>query len=114
MVKLKYRCWLAALWLLVACAEPNAGPTPAEVQKLAPILAELHLLEALINELPLSLRDSMRVEWYQNVLSDQQMTLAELDSLSWLMRSEPEWLESTYREVQEELARRSAESGTNN
>lgn len=114
MVKLKYSCWLAVLGLLAACAEPNAGPTPAEVQKLAPVLAELHLLEALINELPLSLRDSMRAEWYQKVLTDHQMGLTELDSLTWLMRSEPEWMESTYREVQEELAKRSAESGANN
>ena len=114
MVDLKYSCWLACLGLVVACAEPDAGPTPAEVQNLAPVLAELHLLEGLINELPISLRDSMRAEWYVQVLDKYQMTLGELDSLTWMMRSEPEWLEATYLDVQEELAKRAAESGTNN
>ena len=114
MVDLKYSCWLACLGLVVACAEPDAGPAPAEVQNLAPVLAELHLLEGLINELPMGLRDSMRTDWYVQVLDKYQMTLAELDSLTWMMRSEPEWLEATYLDVQEELAKRAAESGTNN
>lgn len=114
MVEIKYGCWLACLGLLISCAEPDAGPTPAEVQELAPLLADLHLLEAMINELPVGLRDSIRQDWYRQTLDDHQMSFATFDSLSWLMRSEPEWIEHTYRDVQEELARRAAETANNN
>lgn len=106
--------WAAGLCcpLLLAigsCAQAGPGPPPAEVQNLVPVLADLHLLEALVDELPLTLRDSTRKVWYDNTLADHYMTFATFDSLSWVLRSEPEWLTEVYTKVQEELAIREVE-----
>ena len=55
-----------------------------------------------------------REAWYQQILDDHQMERAKLDELTLFMRAEPEWLEETYRSVQEELAKKAAESGREN
>ncbi|MEL7377136.1 MAG: DUF4296 domain-containing protein [Bacteroidota bacterium] len=93
---------------LGSCAQAGPGSPPAEVQDLVPVLADLHLLEAMIDELPLALRDSTRQIWYDNTLADHNMTFAEFDSLTWVLRSEPEWLTEVYTKVGEELAVREA------
>ncbi|MEM8585864.1 MAG: DUF4296 domain-containing protein [Bacteroidota bacterium] len=101
-------CYLLVL-VLAGCAQAGPGSPPAEVQNLVPVLADLHLLEALVDELPLTLRDSTRKVWYDNALADHDMTFATFDSLSWVLRSEPEWLTEVYTRVQEELAIREVE-----
>lgn len=97
------------LLALVSCAQAEPGPPPAEVQNLIPVLADLHLLEALVDELPLDLRDSTRATWYDKALADHDLQFAEFDSLMWVLRSEPDWMAEVYTKVQEELAVREAE-----
>lgn len=95
--------------VLAGCAQAGPGSPPAEVQNLVPVLADLHLLEAMVDELPLDLRDSIRPLWYDRTLADHELQFDEFDSLMWVLRSEPDWTAEIYTKVQEELAVREAE-----
>ncbi|NJC25378.1 DUF4296 domain-containing protein [Neolewinella antarctica] len=95
--------------LLCTCASASVGDPPVDLNALAPILTDLQLAESLTNEVPVVLRDSMREVYYDNVLSDHQTTRAEFDSLMWIVRQEPVWVDSLYTQVGEMLSVRAVE-----
>ncbi|MEL7162422.1 MAG: DUF4296 domain-containing protein [Bacteroidota bacterium] len=91
--------------LLTTCAQPDAGPPPVDVVELSVVLTELQLAEALTNELPIIFRDSIREDYYDNVLADHGTTRQEFDSLMWLVRQEPAWVDSLYSRVSDRMAK---------
>ena len=90
------------------CANPMAGPPPTDLDELAPIIADLQLVEALNGEMPVVLRDSLREAYYDKVLADHGTDRATVDSLMWLVRQEPEWMDSLYTQVGEILGRKNS------
>ena len=95
-----------SLFLLQACAQPGAGPPPLNIGEIAPLVADLQLAEAIAAEIPVLLRDSMREVYFDRTLAENGTTRAELDSLLWIIRQEPAWIDSLYTQVGEELSRR--------
>lgn len=100
---------LTLLFLMTGCASPDAGPPPVDLEILAPIIAELQLADALSTEVPVLVRDSIKKEYYSRVLGDHQMNQATFDSLTWIIRQEPTWIDSLYTRVGDLLAKLEAE-----
>ena len=100
---------LTLLLCTCACANPLAGPPPTDLHELAPIIADLQIAESLTGEMPVIVRDSLREVYYDNILNDYNTDRETVDSLMWLVRKEPEWIDSLYTEVGEILARKNAE-----
>ncbi|MEM6769830.1 MAG: hypothetical protein AAF597_04510 [Bacteroidota bacterium] len=95
--------------LLHSCAKPGPGLPPPEAELLAPVVADLQLAEALSSEVPVLVRDSMRNVIYDLTLADHDLDRATFDSLLWIVRAEPEWVDSLYSRVGVILAAREAE-----
>ena len=70
------------------------------------MVADLQLAEAITAEIPVLLRDSMREVYFDRTLAENGTTRAEFDSLLWIIRQEPAWIDSLYTQVGEELSRR--------
>jgi hypothetical protein len=88
---------LAVLALLCCgCAESGPGPPPVDAPFLAQVVADLHLAQSLINEVPIAVRDSMQAAYYDSTLAEHGLTRAEFDSLMWIVRREPAWVDSVY------------------
>ncbi|MGB3548173.1 MAG: DUF4296 domain-containing protein [Saprospiraceae bacterium] len=99
-------CFSAALVLLLlvtaACGR-SAGEVPLDKDRLAAALADLHLAEGLIQDSPFAFRDSLKEGYYEHVLADHGMTPVELDSLMWIVRSDPRYIEQVYEAVNNRL-----------
>jgi len=85
--------------LLTACVDTGTPPPPPETETLAPILVDLHLAHALANEVPALLRDSMRTVLFEKTLAEHDLDQATFDSLLWIVRAEPVWVDSLYSRV---------------
>lgn len=90
---------LLALFLLTTCASPDAGECPVDLNKLAPLVSDLQLAEALATEIPVPVRDSMREVYFDNVLAEYDTDRRSFDSLTWIVRSEPAWVNALYTKV---------------
>ena len=90
---------LFALLFTGACANVIPGPPPVDTAQLAQVLAELHLAESLVAEVPVVVRDSIQSVYYEAVLADYGYTRAEFDSIMWIIRSEPIWIDSLYTQA---------------
>ncbi len=97
--------------LLCTCALAEIGPPPADLDRLAPALADMQLVEALSNELPVIVRDSIKNAYQEKTLAEHGMTIEEFDELMWQIRQEPEWVDSLYARAGVLLARQAAEFG---
>lgn len=86
-------------FLLTTCAEPGTPPPPPEAETLAPVLVDLHLAHALSNEVPALIRDSMQTVFFENTLAEHNLDQATFDSLLWIVRAEPAWVDSLYSRV---------------
>jgi hypothetical protein len=60
------------------------------------VVADLHLAQSLVNEVPIAVRDSMQTIYYDSTLAEHGLTRAEFDSLMWIVRREPAWIDSVY------------------
>lgn len=85
--------------LLAGCASPDVGPPPVDLDELAPLMADLQLAEALSTELPIVVRDSVRQVYFDRVMEDHNTNRAAFDSITWLVRQEPIWIDSLYNKV---------------
>lgn len=94
--------------LLLSCVQPGAGEPPVNIRELAPLVADLQLAEALTAEIPVLVRDSMREVLYDRTLAEHGTTRTAFDSLLWIVRQEPAWVDSLYTQVGEELSRQQA------
>jgi len=90
---------LSLLFLLTRCASPSAGPPPVDLDELAPMMADLHVADALATEVPVLIRDSIKQVYFDQVLKDYSMNEATFDSLTWIVRQEPEWVDSLYTKI---------------
>lgn len=86
------------LWL-AGCASPDAGPPPVDLDLLAPLMADLQVADALATEIPVVVRDSIRQVYFDRVLADYGTDRAGFDSLTWIVRREPVWIDSLYEKV---------------
>ena len=100
---------LSLLFLMTRCASPDAGPPPVDLDILAPVMADLQIANALATEVPVLIRDSIKNVYYTRVLEDHQMSRATFDSLTWIIRQEPIWIDSLYTQVGDLLAKLEAE-----
>lgn len=100
---------LLAILLLTACANPGPPPAPPETRSLAPVVAELQLAEAMATEVPVLIRDSMRQVFFDRTLADHNLNREQFDSLLWIVRAEPVWIDSLYSRVGDILSRMDAE-----
>lgn len=96
-------------FLLCTCGSAISPKPPLNMEQLAPVLADMQIAEALTNEIPVVVRDSMREVLYDRVLADHQTNRVEFDSLMWIVRQEPAWVDSLYTKVGEILAVKAAE-----
>ncbi|MGB3800411.1 MAG: hypothetical protein WA952_11415 [Lewinella sp.] len=90
------RLLLLCCLLTTGCANVDPGPAPVDVDRLSQTVAELQLAEALIAEIPVVLRDSMQQVYFESILADHGLSRPEFDSLMWIVRSEPIWIDSVY------------------
>jgi hypothetical protein len=101
--------FLLPLLALNTCADAKAGDPPVDLEELAPLMADLQLAEALTGEIPILVRDSMREVYYDNILEEYGKDRATFDSLLWLVRQEPVWIDSLYSKIGVILTRRQTE-----
>lgn len=92
--------------ILASCAQSGAGEPPVNIRELAPLVADLQLAEAITAEIPVLVRDSMRQVYFDRTLAENETSRAEFDSLLWIVRQEPAWVDSLYTQVGEILSRR--------
>jgi predicted metal-dependent HD superfamily phosphohydrolase len=101
---------LFALYLLTSCASPDAGKCPVDLDELAPLIADLQLADALTTEVPVNVRDSMREVYFDNVLAQYGSDRRSFDSLTWIVRTEPAWVDELYTKVGVLLAKEEVEN----
>lgn len=106
MTRLTLLCFLLSL---TACTNPKAGDCPVDLDRMAPLMTELHLAEALATEVPALVKDSMQKVYFNKVLEDYQLSRESFDSLMWIVRQEPVWVDSLYARVGVALARMETE-----
>lgn len=82
-----------------ACTSPGAGDCPVDLDMMAPLMTDLHLAEALSTEVPIQVRDSMQEVYFNKVLEEYQISRESFDSLMWVIRQEPVWVDSLYARV---------------
>ncbi len=82
--------------LVLGCANVDPGPAPVDVDRLSQTIAELQLAEALIAEIPVVVRDSMQTVYFESILADHDYSRTEFDSIMWIVRSQPVWIDSVY------------------
>lgn len=100
--------WLSALIFLLplGCANVNPGPPPVDVDRLATVVAELNLAQSVSSQAPVIVRDSIQAVYFDKVLADHDLTRPEFDSLMWIVREEPVWIDTIYSRAGEIVARR--------
>ncbi len=97
--------------LACGCANVNPGPPPVDTDKLSRVIADLNLAQSLAGEIPVLVRDSMEALYYDSVLADYGYTRTEFDSLMWIVRQEPVWIDSIYARAGVIVARGMVEEG---
>lgn len=102
--------FILLIFLFFACNPKTTGPAPVDVDRLAALLKDMHLANGLSIEIAVNIRDSMRQEMEMQIIEDHGYTLAEFDSLMWVVRSEPEWVEEVFRKVSDDMATFEAEN----
>ncbi|NJB84386.1 hypothetical protein GGR26_000131 [Lewinella marina] len=95
----------AMVVLLLGCAQVDPGPPPVDTARLGETLGDLQLAEAIIAEVPVLVRDSMQAVYYDSVLADHGYTRQEFDSIMWIVRQEPAWIDSVYTRAGEIVSR---------
>jgi hypothetical protein len=95
---------LVLLAVCCGCAQRDADPPPFDVARVARVVADLHVAQSLINEIPLAVRDSMQAIYYDSTLAQYELTRPEFDSLMFVVRQEPAWVDSVYTRAGEIVA----------
>ncbi len=102
---------LASTLFFATCASPGPGDCPVDMEILVPLMTELHLAEGLAKKAPSQFQDSMQEVYFVKVLEDHQLEKEDFDSLIWIVRQEPVWLDTLYTRIGVALARLEAERG---
>ncbi|MBB4080349.1 hypothetical protein GGR28_002983 [Lewinella aquimaris] len=93
------------LLLALGCADVTPARPPVDTERLVRTVADLHLAQALTGEVPIVIRDSIEALYFDSVLADHGYTRREFDSLMWIIRQEPIWIDSIYTKAGEIVAR---------
>lgn len=102
---------LLLLLSLTHCANVDPGPPPVDVERMSRIIAELNLAQSLTGQVPIVVRDSVQAAYFDAVLADYDLTRPEFDSIMWLIRTEPTWIDTLYSRAGEIVARDMVEEG---
>jgi hypothetical protein len=94
----------------MACPRKTAGEMPGDVDRLVNTVVELHIAKGLLDEVAVTIQDSMTQVYGENIVRDNGFTVEEFQEQMWLIRSEPEWMESFFTLVSDELSKMDAES----
>ena len=95
----------ATVVALAGCANVDPGPPPVDTARMARIIADLNLSEGLVAEVPVIVRDSMQAVYFDKVLGEHGLTREQFDSIMWVIRREPAWIDSVYTRAGEIVAR---------
>lgn len=90
---------------LLACNKDMAE-MPIDRDKLIPILVDVHLAEAAMQEVPSEKRDSLGKAYYKKVFSIHKVTEADFNKSLFIIRQDPDELEAIYKEVIANLEKR--------
>ena len=72
-------------------------------------MTEIHLAEALAFQAPAQVKDSMQELYFNKVLEDYQLSRESFDSMIWIVRQEPVWVDSLYSRIGVTLAKMETE-----
>ena len=95
---------LFLLGLTTGCASLDPGPPPVDTNALAQLVADLQLGQSLVSEIPIVIRDSMQAVYYEAILADHGYDRQSFDSVMWLVRQEPAWIDTVYTRAGEIIA----------
>lgn len=106
MHKILFTC---TLLFTCSCTPAGVGKAPVDIERLADLVADLHLMEGLTGELATSIRDSVKQEFAKNIIADHGYRQTEFDSIMWIVRTEPEWVDELFQKVSDNMATMEAE-----
>jgi|APTNR8051073442_1049403.scaffolds.fasta_scaffold00457_15 hypothetical protein len=104
---------IAGTILLTGCKAPEA-PLPLPGEKIAEVLADLHLAENAAHEAPAETKDSLKQLYYQRIFRDQGIDEKVFEECIRLLNQNPAQLTGIYTRVHEILVTREAEAGAGN
>ncbi len=90
-----------ALFVLVSCDEEEV--LPIEEQRMALIIADLHIAEAALQNVYASKKDSLAKIYYQQVYDIHEVDRPELDSAMAVLHRNPDLQLEVYNQVMEIL-----------
>lgn len=94
---------------MLGCGRGKPGPPPIDTELISRVVADLSLAQALIAQVPILVRDSMQSVYHDSVLADYGLTRSEFDSIMWIVRREPLWIDSVYTRAGDIVSRELAE-----
>ncbi|CAH1002326.1 hypothetical protein LEM8419_03233 [Neolewinella maritima] len=100
---------LLPLLLATSCASLDPGPPPVDIVALSEVIADLQLAQSITTEIPVAVRDSMQAVYHESVLAEHGLTRRSFDSLLWIVRQEPQWIDTVYSRAGELIARKMVE-----
>ena len=95
-------------FILFSCVEKEK-PLPMEEEVLIPLLVDVHIAEAALQNVSKIYKDSMADIYYDQLAEMHKISREELNETVLLMRTSPEKLNEIYTKVVEELGKREAE-----
>lgn len=87
----------------LSCARKEVIPIPLSEEQLVDIMIDIHLVESMIERLPVLDRDTVGGVYYRMIFRDHNVTKEEFDESISVLREDPERLDVIYVEVMEKL-----------
>jgi len=100
---------LLALFIAVSCEEEQA-PLPLSEDTLIPVLIDIHVAEAALQNLRGNTKDSMANVYYDQICTIHKVDRALLDTTLSMLRNRPEQMQDIYVKAMEEIDRRSVQN----
>lgn len=104
MKKMICRSLLVAICSLVLACSGNKDGTPLiEESKLVPLLVDVHIAEAVIQDAPVAAKDSVAEYWYTYIFKQHKVEKASFEATMKAFRKDPKRMEKLYAKVQEAM-----------
>lgn len=100
---------LVAIFIAVGCEEAPT-PLPLSEEELIPVLIDIHVAEAALQNLRGETKDSMANVYYDQICTIHRVDRALLDSTLNMLRNRPEQMQEIYVKAMEEIDRRTVEN----
>lgn len=99
---LKKISFILALFALSAChSDRNNLPIPKE--KLLPVLIDIHMVEAVVDNDSQVMKDSLTTLYYPQIFEKHGVTAKDFDSTVKFMNERPQLMHSIYDDVMKEI-----------